>query len=262
MLGLSRSGYYYEPIGESAENLHYMRLIDEQYFKTPFYGYPRMTIFLRRQGYWVNEKRVARLMRKMELRAVYPRPKTSNPGKGQKIFPYLLRGVAIERVNQVWSSDITFIPMLHGFLYLVAIMDWFSRFVLSWELSNSLERQFCLDALDRALAGFDKPEVFNTDQGSQFTSTDFTGEVIKNGIRMSMDGKGRVIDNIFLERLWWSVKYEEVYLKSYQDGQELWKSLKKYFEFYNYERPHESLGYMTPAEVYWKNPVIAASRPQ
>ncbi len=197
----------------------------------------------------VNEKRVERLMRKMNIRSVLPKPNTSQPGEGHKIYPYLLRGLKILRPNQVWSTDITYIPMARGFLYLVAVMDWFSRFVLAWELSNNLERWFCMETLQKSFS-WGQPEIFNSDQGVQFTSNDFTGILIDRGVRISMDGKGRAIDNVFIERLWWSVKYEEVYLKEYEDGIQAWQGLSDYFRFYNYERPHQSLKNETPAKVF------------
>lgn len=252
LLGLARSSYYYESQAISSQNLLYMRLIDEEYLKHPFYGSPRMTAFLRRQGHQVNPKRIARLMRLMGIRAVQPRKHRGIGPDGQqhKIYPYLLRGLTVTHTNQVWSTDITYIPMAGGFLYLMAVIDWYSRYVLSWELSNSLERHFCLEGTRRAITKHESPLIFNTDQGSQFTSNDFTSLIESNGIAMSMDGKGRAIDNVFVERLWRSVKYEDVYLKSYRDGKDLYQGLKDYFEFYNFERPHESLAYSTPAEIY------------
>jgi putative transposase len=250
LIGLNRSTYYYAPAGESAFNLHLMRLIDEQYLKTPFYGWPKMTAHLRRAGYPVNPKRIRRLMRLMGLRAIYPEPKTTVPGSGHKIYPYLLRGLEITRPNQVWSADITYVPLLHGFMYLVAIIDWFSRYVLSWELSNTLDGRFCLDALHQALL-LGRPEIFNTDQGVQFTALAFTGDLEAKNIRISMDGRGRALDNIFIERLWRSVKYEDVYLKDYASVPELDTGLGDYFQFYNHDRPHQSLDYRTPAEVYF-----------
>lgn len=253
LLGLPRSSYYYEPQPASEENLLYMRLIDEKYLKHPFYGSPRMTVYLQKLGYQVNRKRIARLMRLMGIRALQPRKHRGIAPDGQQhqIYPYLLRDVEIVHNNQVWSTDITYIPMMGGFLYLMAVIDWYSRFVLSWELSNSMERYFCLEGTRKALEKYDKPLIFNTDQGSQFTSNDFTSLIESNGIAMSMDGRGRAIDNVFVERLWRSVKYEDVYLKSYHDGKDLYRGLKEYFEFYNFERPHESLGYSTPAEIYY-----------
>jgi len=244
LLGISRSTYYYRPRPMSELNLELMRLIDEQYTKTPFYGVPRMTAWLKRQGYEVNHKRVERLMRLMGLQAVYPRRRLSIPSKEHKIYPYLLRGVEIKQPDEVWSADITYIRMLRGFLYLVAIMDWYSRYVLAWELSITMEKEFCLEALDKALK-VSCPTIFNTDQGSQFTSREFTGRLETEGIAISMDGRGRVFDNIFIERLWRTVKYEEVYLHDYGNVREAKQSLSRYFEFYNNERIHSSLGGIT-----------------
>lgn len=246
---MSRSGLYYIPAEESAENLGLMRLLDEKYMKTPFFGVRRMTDWLDKQGHAVNAKRVRRLMRVMGLEAIYPKPRLSLPGLGHKIYPYLLRGLKIDRPNQVWASDITYIRLRQGFIYLVAIMDWFSRYVVSWEVSVSMDTSFCLAALDWALQG-GRPEIFNTDQGSQFTSEDFTNRLKGNGIDVSMDGRGRVIDNIFIERLWRTVKYEEVYLKDYLNVGEAISNLKSYFWFYNHERSHQALGYRTPATVH------------
>lgn len=254
LLGLNRSTLYYQPASETTENLQLMRLIDEQYIQTPFYGWPRMTAVLRRQGYRVNHKRAlgapGRLMQKMGLQALYPKPRTSGAGRGHKIYPYLLRGLEIVKPNHVWSSDITYIPMRHGFMYLVAIMDWFSRYVLTWQLSNTLDSFFCLDALRQALEQA-QPLIFNTDQGSQFTAQEFTGSLEQAGIRISMDGRGRALDNIFIERLWRSVKYEDIYLKEYATVPELDAGLAAYFRFYNQERPHQKLAYRTPAEVHF-----------
>ena len=249
LLGLNRSSLYYEAAQESALNLKLMRLMDEQYLQTPFYGWRRMTAWLRRQGYEVNHKRVRRLLLKMGLQAIYPKPKTSQRAPGHKIYPYLLRNLVIERPNQVWSTDITFVPMPHGFMYLVAIIDWFSRYVLAWQLSNTLEADFCLLALEQALAT-GKPEIFNTDQGSQFTSHRFTSRLEQDNIRISMDGRGRALDNIFIERLWRTVKYENIYLNAYPSVLELDLGLLDYFHFYNHERPHQSLNYLTPNEVH------------
>jgi len=234
-----------------------MNLVDEQYTRTPFYGVPRMTAWLRRQGYGVNHKRIQRLMRLMGLEAIYPKPRLSIPSKEHKIYPYLLKGVSIDRPDQVWGADITYIRLAHGFMYLVAIMDWFSRYVLSWELSNTLETNFCLKALEGALM-LSKPEIFNSDQGSQFTSLEFTGRLQTSGITISMDGRGRVFDNIFVERLWRSVKYEEVYLNHYQTVSEARLGLTEYFQFYNTERLHSSLEYRTPEEVYFRKPLVQA----
>jgi putative transposase len=226
-----------------------MRLLDEQYTRTPFYGLRRMTAYLRSQGEEVNPKRVSRLMGLLGLEAIYPRPRTTVVDPEHQVYPYLLRNVTIERVNQVWSTDITYIRMRQGFLYLVAVMDWYSRYVLCWQLSNTLETGFCVEALEEALR-YGTPEVFNTDQGVQFTSRAFTSRLKDRGIRISMDGRGRALDNVFVERLWRSVKYEEVYIKDYQDGWEAEEGLRRYFRFYNHERLHQALGYQTPAAVY------------
>lgn len=249
LLQVNRASYYYAPSGQSEYNHLLMRLLDEQYTKTPYYGSPRMTAWLQKQGYLVNHKRIERLMEVMGLQAIYPKPHLSQPTPGHRIYPYLLRDVKIERVDQVWSCDITYIRMAQGFIYLMAVIDWFSRYVLSWSVSISLEVDFCLEALERALRR-GKPEIFNTDQGSQFTSDAFTGRLGQAGIAISMDGRGRALDNIFIERLWRTVKYEEVYLKSYQSVPEAMASLRAYLRFYNEERLHQSLGYSTPAEIY------------
>ena len=251
LLGLNRSSLYYRSSRESDFNLELMQLIDEQYTRTPFYGSPRITAWLKRQGYGVNHKRVERLMRLMGLQAIHPRGNTSKKHPDHKIYPYLLRGVTITHSDQVWSGDITYIRMARGFLYLVVVLDWHSRFVLSWRLSNTLDTQFCVDALEAALT-INQPEIFNSDQGSQFTSREFTGLLEERDIRISMDGRGRVYDNIFVERLWRTVKYEEVYLKDYQTVREAYRELKRYFVFYNTERLHQSLDYQTPQEVYGK----------
>jgi putative transposase len=226
-----------------------MRLIDAQYTRTPFYGWPRMTAWLHQQGHAVNGKRVRRLMRLMGLHAIYPRPRTSHPTSTQRRYPYLLHGVEILRPNHVWSADITYVSMPRGFMYLVAIVDWFSRYVLAWRLSNTLEGQFCVDALSMALQG-GQPDIFNTDQGAQFTATAFTTTLETAGIRVSMDGRGRVFDNIFIERLWRTVKYEHLYLREYASVLDLEAGLRAYFQFYNHERLHQSLSYQTPATVY------------
>jgi len=231
-----------------------MKLIDRQYLATPFYGSRKIAACLKNHGDSVNRKRVQRLMRLMGLKAIYRRPRTSKPGKGHKIYPYLLNGLKITRPNQVWAADITYIPMAKGFLYLVTIIDWHSRYVLSWRLSNTLDAGFCVEALEEALKK-GNPEIFNTDQGSQFTSDDFTGLLEQHGVRISMDGKGSYNDNLFIERLWRTVKYEEVYLKAYQNGTDARISLGNYFRFYNTERPHQSHGYRTPAGVYYTTPV-------
>jgi len=249
LIGLPRSTLYYEPAPETKENLMYMRLIDRQYTRTPFFGSRRMAIWLSRQGYEVNRKRVQRLMRIMGLEAIYPRPNTSAAAKEHKIYPYLLRGLEIVRPNQVWSTDITYIPMNSGFMFLVAVLDWYSRYVLSWRISNTLDAEFCLEALDAALRR-GKPEIFNTDQGAQFTCSSFTGRLEGAGVQISMDGRGRALDNVFVERLWRSVKYEDIYLKNYGTGGELHAGMEHYFGFYNTERPHQALNYQTPASVY------------
>ena len=249
LLGLARSSLYGQPAGERAENLQLMRLLDAQYTATPFYGSRRMTAWLRGQGYAVNRKRVTRLMRQMGIEAIYAKPKLSQPLAGHKIYPYLLRGVKIERVNHVWSTDITYIRLQHGFIYLVAVIDWFSRYVLSWALSITLDGAFCLEALETALQG-GRPEIFNTDQGAQFTSRAFTERLSQGGIQISMDGRGRALDNVFVERLWRTVKYEEVYLREYNTVREAQQGLGRYFGFYNDERLHQALGYRTPTAVY------------
>jgi len=249
LLSLSRSSLYYEPLGESQENLRLMRLLDEQYTRAPFYGSRRMVAWLESQGWEVNRKRVSRLMALMGIAAVYPKPRLSQPGEGHRIYPYLLRGVSVNRVNQVWSTDITYIRMAQGFLYLVAVMDWFSRFVLSWSLSVTMELDFCVEALHRAWRR-GCPEIFNSDQGSQFTSEKFTAELEARKIAISMDGRGRCMDNIFIERLWRSLKYEEVYLKDYESVTEARVGIERYFRFYNQERLHQSLEYRTPAAIY------------
>jgi len=251
LLGLNRSSLYYKPPGETKYNEQLMRLLDEQYIKTPFYGITKMTAWLHRLGHFVNHKRVRRLMRQMGLEAVYPHRKhpLSIADKQHRIYPYLLKDVQIERSDQVWSADITYIRMYRGWVYLAAVMDWFSRYVLSWEVSVTLESGFCVDALKRALS-LGRPQVFNTDQGSQFTSMEFTKVLLDAGVQISMDGKGRVFDNIFSERLWRTLKVEEVYLRDYQTVTEARFNLGRYFELYNNERLHEALGYRTPAEVY------------
>lgn len=259
LLGLPRSSYYYCPQGESRLNLELMRLLDEQYTRTPFYGSPKMTEWLRERGYGVNHKRVERLLKVMGLSAIAPGPHTSKPHPEHKIYPYLLRGVEIDHVDQVWSADITYIRLSRGFLYLVAVLDWYSRYVLAWRLSNTLESPFCTEALEEALK-INTPEIFNTDQGTQFTSDDFTGILKDKKIAISMDGRGRCLDNIFVERLWRSVKYEEVYLHDYQTPSEAYLGLKKYFEFYNKERYHQALDNKRPGEVYNLKSKIAGRR--
>ena len=249
LLGLARSTLYYAPRGESEENERLMRLMDQQYMHTPFYGVERMTQWLGREGEAVNVKRVRRLMRKMGLEAIYPKRRLSVPEDGQRRYPYLLEGLEVRRPNQVWAADITYVRMWRGWTYLVAVMDWFSRYVVSWRLSVSLEAEFCVAALAEALE-MARPEIFNTDQGSQFGSDAFTGMLQEHGVAISMDGRGRVFDNIFVERLRRTVKYEEVYLKDYESVRAARESLGGYFGFYNRERPHQGLGYRTPWEVY------------
>ena len=249
LLGFSRSMLYYPPATESEENLHLMRQIDEQYIETPFYGSRRMTQHLMRLGYCVNRKRIRRLMRLMGIEAIYPKPKLSAINSEHRIYPYLLRDYKVTASNQVWSADITYIPMNKGFMYLVAILDWYSRYVITWELSNRLEGQFCLDALHQALCGA-TPTIFNTDQGAQFTANAFTDTIEAAGIAMSMGSVGRAIDNIYIERFWRSVKYEDGYQKLYSTGHALFDGLTNYIRFYNEQRPHQSLNYATPAEVY------------
>ena len=251
LLGVNRSGLYYQPVGESEANLGLMRLIDQEYTRHPFYGSRRMTGWLCGQGHEVNRKRVRRLMEVMGIEAIYPKPRLSQPGEGHKIYPYLLRDVEVTRVNQVWSTDITYIRMAGGFVYLVAVMDWFSRYVLSWAVSLTMELDFCVEALQKALRR-GRPEIFNSDQGSQFTSETFTGELAQRGITISMDGRGRCFDNIFIERLWRSLKYEEVYLREYASVPEARTGIGNWFKFYNQERRHQRLGDRTPAELYLK----------
>lgn len=262
LIQLPRSSYYRKSDykQERPENLEIMRLIDKEYTKRPFYGSRKMRDYLRRLGYKINRKRVQRLMRKMGLQSIAPKPNTSKPNIKHRVYPYLLGGIEVIRPNQVWCTDITYIPMAGGFVYLTAVMDWYSRYVLSWEISIFMDCEFCVSALERALRCHSKPDIFNTDQGSQFTSNEFTGTLKEHQIKISMDGKGRALDNIFIERLWRSVKYEEVYLKEYQSVEELRKSLKEYFNFYNHQRPHQSFAGMTPAEIYFdrKNTALAA----
>jgi putative transposase len=248
LLGLSRSSFYYEPATESPENLTLMRLIDQHYTELPCDGSRRMTLWLQGQGHAVNRKRVQRLMRLMGLEAVYPKPRLSAAG-GHKVYPCLLRDVAIERPNQVWSTDITYVPLPQGFMYLAAVIDWYSRYVIAWRLSNTLDGSFCLDMLEEAL-GCGKPETFNTDQGVQFTAQAWTARLESAGVKVSMDGKGRCLDNVFVERLWRTVKYEDIYLRGYETVAELTSGMGRFFPFYNSERPHQALDYRTPAEVY------------
>jgi putative transposase len=242
--------WYYEPKPENPEDLRLMKLLDEQYLKTPCYGVLKMVEWLKTIKEYVNPKRVRRLLRKMGLMAIYPKRNLSKPAPGHKIYPYLLRGLKIFRPNQVWSTDITYIRLKQGFVYLVAVIDWHSRYVLSWGVSVTMESNFCLEALDQALRRYGIPDIFNTDQGSQFTCTAFTDLLKAVGARISMDGRGRALDNVFVERLWRTVKYEEVFLHDYASVEEAIASLKRYFEFYNTERLHQSLDYKTPQEVY------------
>jgi putative transposase len=249
LLGLNRSGLYYEPARESLANLRVMRLIDEQYLRAPFYGSRRMTAWLKSQGEEVNRKRVRNLMAIMGLEAIHPGPRTTTRDPDHKVYAYLLRDVTVERRDQVWSTDVTYIPLEGGFMYLAAVIDWYSRFVLSWRLSNTLDGRFCLEALEAALEG-GRPEIFNTDQGVQFTARAFTGRLEAAGIAVSMDGRGRALDNVFVERLWRSLKYEDIYLKAYRNVRDLEVGISEWFAFYNHERLHQSLGYRTPAAVY------------
>lgn len=250
ILGLSRSSYYYKPVGESAQNLALMERIDRLFTSRPEMGVRRMHQEITTLDTPVNIKKVRRLMRLMGLEAVGPKPRLSKPQPGHTIYPYLLKGVAIERPNQVWSTDITYVPMRNGFLYLCAVIDWFSRYILSWRLSNTLLADFCIDALEDALIKWDKPQIFNTDQGSQFTSQDFLNPLISRNIKVSMDSKGRALDNIFIERFWRTIKYEHIYLRAYEDGLGLHQGLTEYFRFYNQQRKHQSLGYQTPSKWY------------
>jgi putative transposase len=257
LLGLNRSSLYYEPAPETHENLRLMRLIDEQYTRCPFYGSRRIAAWLHEQGEQVNRKRVQRLLRLMGLEAVYPKPRLSVPGQGHRIYPYLLRGVSVERPDQVWSTDITYIPLSAGFMYLAATIDWYSRYVIAWRLSNTLDGSFCLDMLQEALRQ-GRPEIFNTDQGVQFTAAAWTGRLEEAGVAVSMDGKGRCLDNILVERLWRSLKYENVYLYRYESVPELEVGLRLYFRFYNEERLHQALGYATPGAVYRRAKALSA----
>jgi putative transposase len=249
LLGLHRASFYYRAATESAENLRLMRLLDEEYTRHPFYGSRKLTEWLKGQGEEVNRKRVQRLLRVMGLVAIYPKPRLSLGGKGHRIFPYLLRGVTVARPDQVWSTDITYIPLAAGFMYLAAILDWYSRYVIAWRLSNTLDGAFCLEMLEEAL-GRGRPEIFNTDQGVQFTAAAFTDRLQAAGVQVSMDGRGRCLDNVFVERLWRTVKYEDIYLYRYEGVPQLQQGLRRYFPFYNEERLHQSLDYRTPATVY------------
>ena len=253
LVSISSSSFYYVPKGESEENRAILRLLDEQYFKTPFYGVLRLTALLVGLGYKVNRKRVRRLMQILDWKTIYREPKTTIRNKQHKKYPYLLGGLKINRCNQVWATDITYIPMKTGYMYLMAVVDLHSRYVLHWSLSNSMTAEWCAEVLQETLYQYGKPEIFNTDQGSQFTSDVFIKALTDNEIKISMDGKGRALDNIFVERLWRSVKYEHIYLNVYEDGLSLWKGLDGYFRFYNGERPHQSLAYKTPANCYYAN---------
>jgi putative transposase len=250
LLGISRSGVYYVPVEPDAEELELMRQIDELHLEYPFYGSRSIARELRGRGCPANRKRVQRLMRLMGLESVAPKPDTSRPNEEHPVYPYLLRGLTISRANQVWASDITYIPLARGYAYLVAIMDWHSRRVLSWRLSNTMDPSFCVEALQEALSRFGRPEIFNSDQGSQFTSRDFTDVLLDAGVKISMDGKGRCLDNVFVERLWRSLKYEDVYIKAYADLVEGRAGIGRYFAFYNTLRRHQALGYQTPASFY------------
>ena len=249
LLGVSRSSYYYKANGESEENLRYMRLIDEQYLRTPFFGYRQMTRWLHRQGYRVNKKRVQRLMGIMGIQATVPGPHTSKPHPEHKIYPYLLNGMQLTGSNLVWSTDLTYVPLPTGYMYLIAIIDWYSRYVLAWALSNTMDVFSCTQVLEEALLE-SQPVIFNTDQGSQFTSPVYTQKLLEREILISMDGRDRALDNVFVERLWRSVKYENIYLNDYQSVAELIRGLINYFEFYNHQRPHSALDGQTPAEVH------------
>ncbi len=254
LLGISRSSYYYQPKGETPENLNYMRLIDEQYLQTPFFGYRQMTRWLNRQGHPVNKKRIERLMGIMGLQGAVPGPHTSKPHPEHTIYPYLLKGMVLTHSNLVWSTDLTYIPMPTGYMYLTAIIDWYSRYVIAWALSNTMDVLSCVEVLEEALI-LAEPVIFNTDQGSQFTSPVFTRPLLDRGILISMDGRGRALDNVFIERLWRSVKYENIYLNDYESVPELTQGLTDYFDFYNYKRPHSSLDGQTPAEVHRRSKV-------
>ena len=255
LLGLPRASYYHQPRPKPPEDLRLMRAIDEAYLAQPVFGSRQMTRWLRRQGYTINRKRVQRLMRLMGLEAIYPKPNLSRPQPGQQVYPYLLRKLPVERPNQVWATDITYVPIAGGFIYLCAVIDWYSRAVLAWELSNTLDASFCVRAVHRALAQYGVPEIFNTDQGCQFTSAEFTQPLLARGVKLSMDGKGRCLDNVFVERLWRTVKYDEIYLRSYQTMTDATTHLTAFFRFYNSRRPHSAHDrpegeHFTPMEVY------------
>ena len=261
LLGLSRSTLYYEAVTETEANLCLMRLIDKQYLETPFYGSRRMTVWLQHAGHVVNRKRVQRLMRRMGLEAIYPKPRLSTANAEHRKFPYLLRGVEVNRVDQVWATDITYVPLSRGFMYLVAVIDWHSRYVLSWRLSNSLESSFCVEALEAALE-LGCPAIFNSDQGVQFTSRAFTECLERAGVSISMDGRGRALDNVFVERLWWSVKHEHVYRHDHQTVASLYQGLDAYLKFFNRSRRHQSLEYQTPWDVYRGKVKVAGPPPR
>jgi putative transposase len=256
LLAVPRSSVYARPQDVSTADITLMRQLDELYLKWPFYGSRRLCVELQQQGYRVNRKRIQRLMRKMGLRTIYPKPRTSQPGKGHKIYPYLLRGLSIERSNQVWASDICYIPMAKGFMYLTVIIDWHSRRVLAWRVSNTLETDACVEALEEALLRYGAPEIFNTDQGAQYTSEAFIAALKCHGVKISMDGKGRWVDNVVVERLWRSVKYEDVYLRAYETPMALRTGLTHYFQFYNTERRHQALNRQTPDAVYFADPEV------
>lgn len=259
LLSLNRSGLTYEPVGPTQDDIETMRRLDREYTKHPFYGSRKMVDALARKGRTVNRKCVQRLMRLMGIEAIAPGPNTSKPRKEDAKYPYLLRGLTIDRPNQVWATDITYIPLRHGFAYLVAVIDWYSRFVLAWRLSNSMDSSFCIDALNEAIARFGRPDIFNSDQGSQFTDKDFAQRLIDNHIAISRDGKGRCLDNVFVERLWRSVKYEDVYLNGYQEMPSARAGIGSYLDFFNHERPHHGLGGHTPAEIYLGRRLMAAA---
>lgn len=252
LLCIHRSGLYYQPCSESEENLTIMRLLDEQYFKTPFYGARRLTVWLKSLGYIINRKRVKRLMELMGWQTIYRKPYLSKPNKAHKVYPYLLRGLEINKANQVWAMDITYVPMRRGFMYLCALIDLHTRYVVNWSVSNAMTAEWCSQVVKEATEQYGSPEILNTDQGSQFTSDVFIAQLNQKGIQPSMDGKGRAIDNIFIERLWKTVKYEHIYLRVPDDGVKLYEGLNEYFCFYNSERPHQSLGYQTPEALYNK----------
>ena len=251
LLSINRSSVYYKPKQVKKRDLDLMRIIDEQYLETPFYGSRSMRNHIRRLGWTINRKPIQRLMRLMGLQAIYPKPRTTKPHPQNKVYPYLLRGLKINHPDQVWAADITYVPMSRGFMYLVAIMDWHSRKVLSWRVSNSMDVDFCVEALEEAIDKYGCPEIFNTDQGCQFTSESFINVLKRNNIKISMDGRGRFQDNIFIERLWWTVKYQYLYLRAFNNGKELKKGLKKWFQYYNQDRFHQSLEDWTPDEIYF-----------